>query len=88
MSADGRRIAFGRDEYPSEDAVRSVFVQDRVTGSTRRISVPAGGGMPNGNAGEVGLSPDGRFAAFASDASNLVPGDTNRRTDLFVRGPL
>jgi hypothetical protein len=31
------------------------------------------------------LSRDGRFAAFSSDATNLVPGDTNGTTDVFVR---
>jgi Tol biopolymer transport system component len=30
------------------------------------------------------ISADGRFVAFASKATNLVPGDTNRRTDVFV----
>jgi len=34
------------------------------------------------------ISPDGRFVAFASPASNLVPGDTNNRSDIFVRDTL
>ena len=55
---------------------------------TDRISVGPSGVLANRDSWLGGLSSDGRFAAFSSDATNLVPGDTNRRTDLFVRGPL
>jgi Tol biopolymer transport system component len=88
MSADGRRVAFTRQVNRGGRYSQDVYVRDRVTGRTDRISVAEQGGTPDGPSGLGGLSGDGRFAAFSSDATNLVPGDTNRRTDLFVRGPL
>ena len=88
MSADGRRVAFTRQANRSDRDFRDVYVRDRVTSATQRVSVRSGGGSANGSSGLGGLSADGRVAAFSSDATNLVAGDTNRRTDLFVRGPL
>lgn len=88
MSADGRRVAFVRGAYRGDRFFPDVYVRDRVTGATEHVSVPAPGGAPNGPSGLGGLSADGRFAAFSSGATNLVTGDTNRRVDLFVRGPL
>ncbi len=38
----------------------------------------------NGQNFDSSLSADGQFVAFCSDASNLVPGDTNGTTDIFV----
>jgi hypothetical protein len=37
----------------------------------------------NGLSGSVVISRNGRYATFASTASNLVPGDTNARPDIF-----
>jgi Tol biopolymer transport system component len=89
MSADGRRIAFVRTDTSSPGVgAAGVFVHDRATLVTERVSVGFGGAPAAGTSWLGGLSPDGRFAAFSSGAADLVPGDTNRRTDLFVRGPL
>ncbi|PZS25513.1 MAG: hypothetical protein DLM59_20035, partial [Pseudonocardiales bacterium] len=52
---------------------------------TTRISVSSAGGQANGNSVSTSISPDGRYVAFGSDASNLVPGDTNRSQDVFIR---
>jgi Tol biopolymer transport system component len=56
-------------------------------GGTERVSVATGGGQVDGGDTFDGLSisADGRFVAFASEAGNLVPGDTNGLGDLFVR---
>src|SRR2546430_15507603 len=93
MSADGRFVAFasdatnlvGRDTNGAVD----IFVHDRVTGATKRVSVSSTGAQANDDsfAGffAPAVSADGRFVAFSSDATNLVPGDTNGRTDVFVR---
>src|SRR5213076_2741406 len=61
-----------------------VFVHDRQTGTTERVSVASGGSQGNGfNAGPA-LSADGRFVAFHGTASNLVAGDANGAYDVFV----
>src|SRR5262249_6855355 len=64
-----------------------IFVRDRRTGTTERVSVATGGAQGNGESGccSVAISGDGRFVAFESFASNLVPGDTNGEFDTFVR---
>jgi Tol biopolymer transport system component len=61
-----------------------VFVHDRQTGVTKRVSVAFDGTQGNGLSWMPSISGDGRFVAFASDASNLVPGDTNGWPDVFV----
>jgi Tol biopolymer transport system component len=62
-----------------------VFVRDRATGTTELVSVSRGGGQPNDYSLEPSISTNGRFVAFASAASNVVAGDTNRLRDIFVR---
>src|SRR5689334_4894228 len=90
ISADGRYVAFESDAtnlVPGDtNGHEDVFVRDRQAGTTERVSVGQGGAQANGDSGFAGLaiSGDGRFVAFASDASNLVKGDTNGATDVFV----
>jgi CSLREA domain-containing protein len=88
MSADGRFVAFQSDAsnlVPGDTNGRTdVFVYDRQSGTVERVSVASDGTQGDGGSGSPSLSPDGRFVAFQSDASNLVPGDTNGRSDLFV----
>ena len=88
VSADGRYVAFvsGAADLVANDTNgnRDVFVRDTVTGSTVRASVDSEGGQQNGYAGSADLSADGRYVAFTSVATNLVPGDTNRCRDVFV----
>src|SRR5205823_9890685 len=72
------------------NGVSDVFVHDRQTGTTERVSVASGGAQGNGSSGLIGfafppaLSADGRFIAIVSFATNLVAGDTNGATDVFV----
>jgi Tol biopolymer transport system component len=61
-----------------------VFVRDRKTRTTRRVSRGPGGVQGNGFSGDPAISADGRFVAFTSGATNLVPGDTGVE-DAFVR---
>src|SRR5207249_6721018 len=93
LSADGRFVAFGSDATNlvagDTNGTTDVFVHDRQTGTTERVSVASGGGTQgNGKSGGFfafpALSADGRFVAFQSDATNLVAGDTNGATDVFV----
>lgn len=66
--------------YPAD-----IFMVDLVNGRTSRVSVGVGTTEPDGGSGQPSLSSTGRFVAFASAATNLVPGDTNGKTDIFVR---
>ena len=63
---------------------RDVFLRDRQAGTTVRISAARDGGEADGDSHVTSLSPDGRFVLFDSDASNLVPGDTNGTSDVFL----
>jgi len=87
ISADGRWVVFdspsplvGRDENGVED----VFVFDLETSAMRRVSVGPAGIEGNDRSYFQAISADGRWVAFASWASNLVPGDTNGSGDVFV----
>lgn len=64
---------------------QDIFVRDMVTGRTTLASVGPGGVQGNGDSREASISADGRYVAFDSFASNLVPGDTNETYDVFRR---
>jgi Tol biopolymer transport system component len=61
-----------------------VFLFDRSSNATTRVSVGTGGSQANGACDPVGISDDGNVIAFLSDATNLVTGDTNVARDVFV----
>ncbi len=88
ISRDGRYVAFESWATNLVDgdsnALEDVFVHDRVTGETIRVSVDSSGNEGNSGSWGPSLSPDGRLVAFESKASNLVEGDTNDRQDIFV----
>ena len=88
ISADGRYVAFssGASNLVTGDtnATLDVFVHDRQSGETTRVSVASNGTEGNGSSGMPSISADGRYVAFTSGASNLVAGDTNGETDIFV----
>jgi Tol biopolymer transport system component len=87
ISADGRFVAFQSSASNlvtgDTNGALDVFVRDRVTGATTRVSVATGGTQANGVSYVPSISADGRYVAFASDASNLVAGDTNGTYDVF-----
>ncbi|HEX6335740.1 MAG TPA: S8 family serine peptidase [Jiangellaceae bacterium] len=90
ISADGRYVGFpsgATNLVPGDtNTFWDVFVHDRDTGATERVSVSAGGTEANQTSGSTpALNADGRQVAFVSSASNLVPGDTNGQSDVFVR---
>ncbi len=89
VSADGRFVAFeganASNLVPNDtNGVADVFVRDRQLGTTERVSVDSAGGQSNNGSAFAAISADGRFVAFQSIASNLVPGDTNNQIDVFV----
>lgn len=84
ISADGRYVAFGY--YPGgEDATWYVVRRDRVLGSTAWVSLDSAGSVANDQSSVISMTPDGRFVAFTSVATNLVAGDDAWSWDLFVR---
>jgi Tol biopolymer transport system component len=62
-----------------------VFIRDRRTGATRRISVSSNEHESNGSSLGIAISSHGRYCLFSSTATNLVAGDTNGERDLFLR---
>lgn len=62
---------------------RDIFLRDVVSSTTRLVSKGVRGSRSNGHSFQPSVSDDGRYVAFLSDATNLVPGDTNRVTDAF-----
>ncbi len=92
VSQGGRFVAFesvATNFAPGDtNGVQDVFVRDHVTGTTERVSVASDGTPGNGPSGAPAISDDGRFVAFETDASNLVPGDGDDDTDVVVRDRL
>jgi cysteine-rich repeat protein len=91
ISADGRFVAFatfGTNLVPDDtNEKRDAFVHDRLTLETTRVTVSSEGEQANDHSALFGwfdMTPDGRFVAFSSDATNLVAGDTNAALDVFV----
>jgi len=93
ISADGRFIAFASDATNllgagvDTNGFRDIFVHDRLSGITTRINLSSGGVPADNNSQTPSISSDGRFVAFASDATNLLGAgfDINGFTDIFVR---
>ncbi len=89
ISADGRYVLFESNAtnlVPGDTNLKGdVFVRDRKTGTTERVSLRQGGGQIGGLSFAAGMSADGRFVGFATKVANVVPGDTNGQNDMFVR---
>lgn len=88
MSGDGRFVGFysthtGLVENDINETW-DVFVYDQVQRVIRRVSVSSSGEQGDMASFNASLSTDGRYVAFTSAADNLVPGDTNVVTDVFV----
>jgi len=89
MSSGGRYIAFvsGASNLVSGDTngVDDIFVHDRGTGTTTRVSISSAGLEADGPSSEPFINGNGRFVAFTSLATNLVGDDNNGVSDIFVR---
>ncbi|MFK4069838.1 TolB family protein [Streptomyces sp. NPDC029674] len=94
LSGDARHVAFTsasrvlRPEGPAPESPHNVFLYDRETKRMRLVSAAQDGTPANGNSDGVSLSPDGRYAAFTSEASNLTPDDGDSSADVFLRDML
>ncbi|MBI4604948.1 MAG: hypothetical protein HY721_23550 [Planctomycetes bacterium] len=87
-SRDGRFVAFSSMATNlvegDGNACSDIFVHDRRTGETGRVSVAPGGGEANAGSTSPRISGDGNVIVFLSHATNLVPDDSNRQLDVFV----
>ena len=88
LSGTGRYLAFQSADplvaAGDTNGVSDVFVRDRATGATKRVSVTSDGGEAHGASLSPVISASGRFVVFESDASDLVSGDTNGVRDVFL----
>jgi hypothetical protein len=88
VSADGQRVAFQSHATNlvagDSNGYADIFVRDRSAGTTNRVSVDSSGAQANSSSSDPGISADGNVVSFTSNATNLVAGDTNRVSDVFV----
>jgi hypothetical protein len=91
ISADGRSVAFATRatnlSVDDSDALVDVYVRNLQANTTTLVSRASGatGSKGNGNSTDPSISADGRYAAFASAATNLSPDDADSGSDVFVR---
>lgn len=91
LSSDGRYVAFISDAtnlvQSDVNGLSDVFVKDRTTGAVQLVSTGADGTQGDNGviADRPAISGDGRFVAFSSYASNMVPNDTYFSLDIFVK---
>ena len=92
ISTDGRYITFmsaATNLVPGDtNNYEDIFVHDRFTGQTERVSISANGVQGNGSSLSPSISADGRYVAFVSAADNLVPEDRNSMADTFLHDRL
>lgn len=92
VSDDGLSLVFASDASDliagDTNGVRDIFLRDRVFGTVTLVSVGLAGALGDGLSGWPTISGDCRYIAFASYATNLVPGDTTNNSNLFVRDML
>jgi uncharacterized membrane protein len=88
ISADGRFVTYSSQAsnlvVGDTNGTEDIFVFDRQTNTTERVSVASDGTEGNSGSLEPAISADGRFVTYSSRASNLVSGDTNGTSDVFV----
>jgi Tol biopolymer transport system component len=90
ISDDGNLVAFTTDAFDlvglDDDFFTVVAVRDRTAGTTTLVSATGAGTAPAHDSESVvgHVSPDGSEIFFTSDASDIVPGDTNGADDVFV----
>ncbi|MBL8767270.1 MAG: PD40 domain-containing protein [Planctomycetes bacterium] len=88
ITASGRYIAFHSSATNlvanDTNAASDVFVHDRKTGRTTRVSVSSFGIEGDGDSRDPAISANGRYVAFVSAATTLVAGDGNESSDVFV----
>lgn len=89
LSADGKRVAFlttSTNLHPQDtNTWMDAYVHDLATGTTELVGLDSNGLLSNRPISTVSLSPDGGYAVFSTDATNLWPLDTDVELDAFLR---
>ncbi len=89
ISTDGRYVAFNSNATNlvagDTNGVQDSFIKDMLTGVTTRVSTDSLGVQGNSTSSVASISADGRYVAFYSNATNLVAGDTNGASDIFIK---
>ena len=90
VSGDGTKVVFMSHATNlvrgDTNNASDIFLRDLLRNTTTRISVSSRGEQANGGSAiDTRISTNGRYVVFSSEASNLVPGDTNGKVDVFVR---
>jgi Ca2+-binding RTX toxin-like protein len=89
FSADARYVVFASEASNlvagDSNGTRDIFVKDLQSGAIQRVSTDAAGVQGNSHSTNAQFSADGRYVVFQSDASNLVAGDSNNASDIFVK---
>lgn len=92
LSSNGRFFVFDSSaaNLTSDDTngVQDIFVRDIVTGKTTRISVSSTGVQANIMSQTPAISADGRYVVFETGATNLLPGDTNAHSEIYMHDML
>lgn len=87
LSSDGNLVVFESDAdnlvTGDSNTFRDIFVHNRTTGATERVSVSSSGGQANGVSRSAAITPDGRYVVFVSSATNLAAGDSDTFTDIY-----
>ena len=94
ITSDGRYAVYASDasDLVAGTAVggadtnnaRDIFIYDSQTGTTRRLNLSQQGSQANAGSATPAISAGGRYVAFSSDATNLILGDNNGFSDIFV----
>ncbi|MFQ5509003.1 MAG: hypothetical protein ACE5FN_06670 [Leptospirillia bacterium] len=88
ISADGNRVAFASAamELPGAATGRvTIYLRDRLAGTTSVVSIGNDGALANAHASPVGMSADGNFISFITDATNLWDGTLGAANNLYLK---
>jgi hypothetical protein len=89
ISSDGRFVAYATDATDivpdDQNGAPDIVLYDLQSGAADRLSLGNSGSEPEGDSTRPSISGDGTLVAYQSTAANLVSGDSNRATDVFVR---
>lgn len=88
ISSDGRYVVFKSNAtnlVAGDTGATDIFVKDTQTGAITRVSTDMAGAQADADSNDARVSSSGRYIVFASEATNLVAGDTNSASDIFLK---